>query len=57
MCLALVNLFTVSTVLYRDQRGNTAHLGKYGQLETVEMETGNRKWNTRKWSNNHINVP
>ena len=36
MCLALVNLFTVSTVLYWDQKENTAHLGKYS---TVEINT------------------
>ena len=31
---ALVNLFTVSTVLYWDQRENTAHLGLYSTVET-----------------------
>ena len=35
---ALVNLFTVSTVLYWDQRENTAHFGKYS---TVEINTEN----------------
>ena len=31
---ALVNLFTVSIVLYWDQKENTAHLGKYSTVET-----------------------
>ena len=43
---ALVNLFTVSTVLYWHQRENTAHLGKYKQIQQECINGGMDYWNS-----------